>query len=81
VIIGFSGEFLTRPERVTRERIAWYGALGRAAAESASVPCGLIFNECPNEDGVQQALRAGFNLVMLGMANGPLRSTPGVWRS
>ena len=68
VIVGFSGDFLTRQERLTPEKISWYGALGRAAAESASVPCGFIFNECPFESQVRQAVLAGFNLVML--ANG-----------
>jgi ketose-bisphosphate aldolase len=65
IIVGFNGEFLTDPDRKTRENIAWYGALGRSAAESAAVPCGLIFNECPFEEHVRQAVRAGFNLVML----------------
>jgi ketose-bisphosphate aldolase len=65
VIIGFNGEFLTLPERSTRENLGWYGALGRAAAQAASVPCGLIFNECPIEAEVRQAALAGFNLVML----------------
>lgn len=41
-----------------------YGALGKAAVESASVPCGLIFNECPLDDWVLAATEAGFNLVM-----------------
>ena len=36
-----------------------------AAAESSSVPCGLIFNECPRDDWVNKAIGAGFNLVML----------------
>ncbi len=65
VIIGFNGDFLTRPERVAPERIKWYAALGRAAAETARVPCGLIFNECPRDRLVRQAVTAGFNLVML----------------
>ncbi len=69
IIIGFNGDFLTRPDRMAGEKIAWYGALGRAAAESASVPCGLIFNECPIVEGVRQAIMLGFNLVML--ANEP----------
>lgn len=64
VIIGFNGEFLSRPERQARERLAWYGALGRAAAESASVPCGFIFNECTDDGWVRQAVSCGFNLVM-----------------
>ena len=64
VIIGFNGDFLSRPERLAAERLAIYAAMGRAAAEEASVPCGLIFNECPRDDWVQQAILAGFNLVM-----------------
>ena len=64
IIIGFNGDFLSRPGRAAKERISWYGALGRAAAESASVPCGLIFNECARDDCVRQAVTAGFNLVM-----------------
>jgi fructose/tagatose bisphosphate aldolase len=64
IIIGFNGEFLTRPDRLAVERIGWYGALGRAAAESARVPCGFIFNECPLDAPVRQAVTAGFNLVM-----------------
>jgi fructose/tagatose bisphosphate aldolase len=64
VIIGFNGEFLSRPDRRARERLAWYGALGREAAESSSVPCAFIFNECPDDGWVRQAVTAGFNLVM-----------------
>jgi ketose-bisphosphate aldolase len=65
VIIGFNGEFLTHPERIERERIPLYAALGRAAAEAASVPCALFFNECASDDYLQQAVSAGFNMVML----------------
>jgi ketose-bisphosphate aldolase len=64
VIIGFNGGFLSGPSRRTTERLAWYGALGRAAAESATVPCGLLFNECPCDDSVRLAVQSGFNLVM-----------------
>ncbi|MFV1963968.1 MAG: class II fructose-bisphosphate aldolase [Pirellulaceae bacterium] len=64
IIIAFSGDFLSRPERLTAERLSIYAAMGRAAAEEAGVPCGLIFNECPRDDWVQQAILAGFNLVM-----------------
>ena len=41
-----------------------YGALGKAAAETARVPCGLIFNECRNDRWTLDAAEAGFNLVM-----------------
>jgi ketose-bisphosphate aldolase len=64
IIIGFNGDFLSRKERLAPERLSWYAQLGRAAAESASVPCGLIFNECPLDDWVKAAATDGFNLVM-----------------
>jgi len=64
IIIGFNGDFLSHEHRVMGERLSWYGALGKAAAESALVPCGLIFNECSRDDWVRQAVTAGFNLVM-----------------
>jgi ketose-bisphosphate aldolase len=68
-IVGFNGDFLSRPERIAFERLSIYAAMGRAAAENSSVPCALIFNECPNEDWVRQAIYAGFNLVMPVMPN------------
>ncbi len=64
MILGFNGDFLSRPDRQAAERLSWYAALGKAAAESASVPCALIFNECPDDEWVRQAITAGFNLVM-----------------
>ncbi|MFM9108141.1 MAG: class II fructose-bisphosphate aldolase [Chloroflexota bacterium] len=66
VIIGFNGEFHTHPGRLLPDRIPWLAALGRAAADSASVPCGLIFNECTSHAAVREAILAqpGFNLVM-----------------
>ncbi len=64
VIIGFNGEFMSSRSRVAPERLEWLGALGRTAAENASVPCGFIFNECPLDDWVRRAITAGFNLVM-----------------
>jgi hypothetical protein len=51
IIIGFNGDFLSHPGRKAGERLAWYAALGRAAAATAKVPCGLIFNECPTTAG------------------------------
>jgi len=64
IIIGFNGDFLSRPERIATERIAWCGALGKAAARTAGVPCGLIFNECASDESVRVAVESGFNLVM-----------------
>lgn len=64
IIIGFNGDFLSRPNRRAVERLSWYAALGLAAAQSAKVPCGFIFNECPNDEWVHAAATAGFNLIM-----------------
>ncbi len=64
VIIGFNGDFLSRPGRRLDERLALYAGLGLAAARSARVPCALMFNECPDDAWVHTALDVGFNLVM-----------------
>lgn len=64
IIIGFNGDFLCGTQRLALERLSWYGALGVAAAQSAGVPCGLIFNECPNDDWLHEASTSGFNLIM-----------------
>lgn len=64
VIVGFNGEFLSGSGRLAPERLSLYGALGKAAAESSSVPCGFIFNECPDDSWVLAAVESGFNLVM-----------------
>jgi ketose-bisphosphate aldolase len=64
IIIGFNGDFLSHPDRRQSERLECYAGLGEAAATSASVPCGFIFNECPNDAWVRKAVLAGFNLVM-----------------
>ena len=64
IIVGFNGDFLSRVGRCAVERLTLYGALGKTAAESATVPCCLIFNECPNDAWVLDAADAGFNLVM-----------------
>jgi ketose-bisphosphate aldolase len=64
VILGFNGEFLTRPDRLAEERLELYAAMGRAACHSAKVPCGLIFNECPRDEWIRKASKLGFNLVM-----------------
>jgi ketose-bisphosphate aldolase len=64
VIIGFNGDFMSHGSRLLPERVRWYAELGKAAASGASVPCGLIFNECPRDEWVREAVLAGFNLVM-----------------
>ena len=64
VLIGFNGEFLSRSGRLAAERLSSYAALGRAAAQSAEVPCGLVFNECSDDGWIRHAVDCGFSLVM-----------------
>jgi len=71
VIIGFNGEFLSQRAGARPNELAVYGTLGRAIAESASVPCGFIFNECSNDPWLERAISAGFNLVMPADGGGP----------
>ena len=71
ILIGFNGGFLSHPNRLAEERLAWYAALGKAAAASSIVPCGLVFNECARDDWVRQAVDAGFGQVMLDDPDAP----------
>jgi ketose-bisphosphate aldolase len=64
IMVGFNGDFLSHHCSTDVKRLSWYGALGRAAAESVSVPCGLIFNECGRDEWTRLAVTSGFNLVM-----------------
>jgi fructose/tagatose bisphosphate aldolase len=64
VIIGFNGEFLAQRVGARPSELAVYGALGVVLATQARVPCGLIFNECPQDNWVERAITSGFNLVM-----------------
>jgi fructose/tagatose bisphosphate aldolase len=72
IIIGFNGEWLAEREGASAQELRLYAALGRAAAIDAGVPVGFIFNECPNDDWVEQAIGAGFNLVMPADPEAPL---------
>ncbi len=64
ILIGVNGEFMSRAGRRTEERLRWWAALGCAAAESAAVPCGLIFNECSDDAWMREAVDAGFSQIM-----------------
>jgi ketose-bisphosphate aldolase len=72
IIVGFSGDFLSRKGRLHPERLDMYASLGKAAASGATVPCGFIFNECPHDDWVRRACDVGFNLVMPADPEAPL---------
>ena len=64
-MVGFNGEFLSHAGRNAQERLSWYAALGKAAAESAAVPCALVFNECAQDSWIRNAIELGFGQVML----------------
>ena len=64
VIVGFSGIYLPHPDRVVRDPLAAYAAMGRAVCEKLPVPASLLFNESPHLDWVLAAVDSGFNLVM-----------------
>jgi fructose/tagatose bisphosphate aldolase len=72
VIIGFNGEWLAGRAGASFEELRLYAALGSAAAQDAKVPVGFIFNECPNDAWVEQAIHSGFNLVMPADPEAPL---------
>ena len=65
IMVGFNGEFLSHAGRRAHERLSWYAALGRAAAETAAVPCSLVFNECAQDEWIRDAIELGFGQVML----------------
>lgn len=64
VILGFSGIYIPHPDRIVRERLATYAALGLEVAGALSVPCCLLFNESPHLDRVFESIELGFNLTM-----------------
>jgi fructose-bisphosphate aldolase, class II len=64
VILGFSGIHLPHPDRIVRERLSIYAALGLETCRSLSVPACLLFNESPEIDWVLESIDLGFNLVM-----------------
>jgi len=64
VLLGFSGLYLTHPDRVVRDPLSLYARLGLEAIRGLSVPACLVFNESPNFEWVLEAIRQGFGLVM-----------------
>jgi fructose/tagatose bisphosphate aldolase len=64
VIIGFSGIYLPHPDRVVKERLRLYAALGTEAIRQVTVPACLLFNESSHLDWVMDAVQLGFDLVM-----------------
>ena len=64
VILGFGGAMI-EPGWLDNGGIERLGALGTAAARSATVPVGLILNEVKTFPQVVRGIQAGFNAVML----------------
>ncbi len=64
VILGFSGIYLSHPERLVKERLSVYAALGLETCRNLAVPACLLFNESDQLDWVFDAIDLGFNLVM-----------------
>jgi fructose-bisphosphate aldolase class II len=64
VLVGFSGIYLPDPERLVREHLSAYAALGLDICRNLSVPANLVFNESPYLNCVLKAIDLGFGLVM-----------------
>jgi fructose/tagatose bisphosphate aldolase len=64
VILGFSGIYIPHPERIVRDRLAPYAAMGLAVCRELSVPCCFLFNESPHLDWVFESIELGFNMTM-----------------
>ncbi len=74
VLLGFSGIYLPHPERVVREPLSAYAAMGLESCRSLSVPSALVFNESPHLEPVLEAIDLGFGLVMFSDENLDLTS-------
>ncbi|MFT3946141.1 MAG: class II fructose-bisphosphate aldolase [Agriterribacter sp.] len=64
VIIGFGGQFVGSKKREIKENIYHYGQLGKAIAETATVPVALLLNEAHEVDMLLQGMNSGFNAIM-----------------
>ncbi|MCS6846225.1 MAG: class II fructose-bisphosphate aldolase [Anaerolineae bacterium] len=64
VLLGFSGIYLPNPDRVVREPLSVYAAMGMEICRSLRAPACLVFNESPYIEAVREAIRLGFGLVM-----------------
>lgn len=64
VLLGFSGIYLHHPQRLTRERLSVYAALGTRMCREVSVPACLLFNESPHLERVLEAIDLKFGIVM-----------------
>ena len=65
MILGFNGGILSAANVVPTNDWKSMRLWGEPRQNLSTVPCALIFNECPRDDWVVSAVSAGFNLVML----------------
>jgi fructose/tagatose bisphosphate aldolase len=80
VILGFSGIYLSHPRRRARDRLAPFAAMAAAVADALSVRACLLFNECPDQAWVLDAIDAGFDLVMFSNETLPSDARIGIIR-
>lgn len=69
VLVGFSGIYLPDPQRLVREQLSVYAAMGLDVCWSLAVPANLVFNESPYPDAVLKAIDLSFGLVMFSDEN------------
>jgi fructose/tagatose bisphosphate aldolase len=64
VLLGLSGLYLSHPDKLVRDPLSAYAALGLEVCRQLSVPAALVYNESPDAPSVLEAARLGFSLVM-----------------
>ncbi len=64
VLLGFSGIYLPDPDRIVREPLPVYAAMGLEVCRGLHTPACLVFNESPHVEAVREAIGLGFGLVM-----------------
>jgi len=64
LFVGFNGGFLDEHGY----NVEYYASIGKVAVDSASVPAALLLNEVSGFKQVVQAIRLGFNAVMIDLS-------------
>jgi ketose-bisphosphate aldolase len=69
VLLGFSGIFLDHSQRMVKEHLSVYAALGQEVCRRLKTPACLVYNESPHFERVLEAIQLGFGLVMFSDQN------------
>ena len=69
VLLGFSGIFLEHSQRLVKEHLSVYAALGQEVCRRLKTPACLVYNESPHFERVVEAIELGFGLVMFSNRN------------